>query len=104
VSEARTDPGPGGGPAGFVVPAGHPALPGHFPGRPIVPGVLLLDAVMQAAGIGRGWLLRAKFTAPVGPGEAVGITLDARGPGRTGFTCRCGGRVVLSGEFACPPP
>ena len=32
----------------ICIPATHPALPGHFPGHPIVPGVLLLDEVMTA--------------------------------------------------------
>jgi 3-hydroxymyristoyl/3-hydroxydecanoyl-(acyl carrier protein) dehydratase len=30
----------------FCVPGTHPSLPGHFPGNPIVPGVLLLDHVL----------------------------------------------------------
>jgi 3-hydroxyacyl-[acyl-carrier-protein] dehydratase len=30
------------------VPHGHPSLPGHFPGRPIVPGVVLLNLVFEA--------------------------------------------------------
>ncbi|RAI58314.1 3-hydroxyacyl-ACP dehydratase FabZ family protein [Roseicella frigidaeris] len=93
----------GAAPVRFTLPPGHPALPGHFPGRPIVPGVLLLDAVMQAAGIGAGRLLRAKFLAPVAPGQAVEIELAAPGPERLAFRCRCAGTVVLSGEFACPP-
>ena len=90
--------------ARVTFPAGHPALPGHFPGRPIVPGVLLLDAVMQAAGPGPclGLLRRAKFLAPVLPGDEVEIAL-APGPGRLGFACRCRGVLVLSGEFAWPP-
>ena len=41
----------------FEVPADHPAFPGHFPGRPILPGVVLLDAVLQAAGLGQAHLL-----------------------------------------------
>ncbi|WP_206664647.1 3-hydroxyacyl-ACP dehydratase FabZ family protein [Dankookia rubra] len=91
------------GPATRVtIPADHPALPGHFPGRPIVPGVLLLDAVMQAAGLGQGLLRRAKFLAPVLPGDAIEIDL-VPGPGRLGFACRCRGTTVLSGEFAWPP-
>lgn len=92
----------------FCIPPEHPALPGHFPGRPIVPGVLLLDAVMQAAAALRETpptrLLRAKFSAPVLPGEAVEIALEPRGPGRLGFTCRRGGTVVLLGELGWPTP
>ncbi len=88
------------------MPHDHPALPGHFPGRPIVPGVLLLDAVLQAAqetaGQPASRLLRAKFTAPVLPGAEVEITLSPRSaPLRFGFTCQAEGRVVLLGEVAC---
>jgi 3-hydroxymyristoyl/3-hydroxydecanoyl-(acyl carrier protein) dehydratase len=32
----------------LVVPADHPVLAGHFPGAPLVPGVLLLTAVAEA--------------------------------------------------------
>ena len=32
----------------FVVAPDHPSLPGHFPGRPLVPGVVLLDRVLEA--------------------------------------------------------
>lgn len=88
--------------ARFVLQADHPALPGHFPGRPIVPGVLLLDAVLRAAGaVGEPprRILRAKFSAPVEPGAEVEIRFDARAGGRTGFACRCGGITVLLGEF-----
>lgn len=86
----------------FTVPADHPALPGHFPGRPVVPGVLLLDAVLQAAaGLGTSpkRILRAKFAAPVAPGAEVEISFQARASGRTGFTCRCGDTTVLLGEL-----
>jgi 3-hydroxymyristoyl/3-hydroxydecanoyl-(acyl carrier protein) dehydratase len=31
--------------ATFAVPASHPSLPGHFPGAPVVPGVVVLDLV-----------------------------------------------------------
>lgn len=86
------------------VPAEHPALPGHFPGRPIVPGVLLLDAVMEAvraAGGAPERLMRAKFVAPVLPGNEVEIALEPRGRARMGFACRAGGITVLHGEVAC---
>ena len=39
-----------------VIAKDHPALAGHFPGNPIVPGVLILDEVMRAAEQWRGRL------------------------------------------------
>ena len=36
--------------ATLVVPEAHPILVGHFPGAPLVPGVLLLDAIARAYG------------------------------------------------------
>lgn len=69
------------------VPVDHPAFAGHFPGRPILPGVLLLAEVMEAlrahgespaAGCE---LAAAKFLAPVGPGAALTITLQPAGGG-----------------------
>lgn len=68
------------------VPATHPALTGHFPGNPIVPGVVILDAVICAAEAWLGGdfhvhgLSHAKFLAPLKPDEAARIELALRGP------------------------
>ena len=57
----------------FSVPADHPSLAGHFPGHPVVPGVLLLDealrALAQATGRSIGRLQQVKFVAALLPGE-----------------------------------
>ena len=59
--------------ATVIIPASHPSLAGHFPGRPIVPAVVLLDRVL---GETERWLgtapvatdlAQAKFTAPLLP-------------------------------------
>lgn len=64
----------------FSVPVDHPSLPGHFPGRPIVPGVVLLDEVMS--GLNRSGCYRVaklrevKFLATMLPGEIATARWD----------------------------
>ena len=68
---------------GFRVPADHPSLPGHFPGNPIVPGVLLLDGVMhalqQATGLRLSRLQQVKFIAALLPEEQAQAVCEIDG-------------------------
>ena len=58
----------------------HPSLPGHFPGDPIVPGVLLLARVLDAAthafGSAVAGVPLAKFHARLKPEEEFEIALE----------------------------
>lgn len=87
-----------------LVAATHACLPGHFPGQPIVPGVLLLEHVLEAARLWRGPQARlaslpaVKFRSPLQPGERFDIHLEDDGT-RIRFTCTAGARVLAQGSL-----
>lgn len=92
----------------FTVPSSHPSLPGHFPGRPVVPGVVLLDEVFAVLSVlHRGRVLtglpRVKFTHPVLPGQEVVVHAGPSDGGRVPFLCRVAGRDVLGGTMVLGP-
>lgn len=68
---------------GFRVGADHASLPGHFPGNPIVPGVLLLDGVMhglqQATGLRLSHLKQVRFTSALLPDEQAQVSCEVDG-------------------------
>ncbi len=87
---------------------------GHFPGRPIMPGVLQIEALAQAAGIlaveslglaGSGKLVYfmaiegAKFRAPVEPGCL--LTLEAEFVQKRASVCKFAGRASVDGKLTC---
>ncbi len=80
----------------FTIPASHPSLPGHFPGRPVVPGVVLLEEVLACLPPGLT-LLTAKFTSPVQAQETVCVASTARQDGKVHFAAHVGDRAVLHG-------
>lgn len=84
----------------FLVPADHPSLPGHFPGSPLVPGVMLLEQVALALQAWRGERLArvqdAKFMAPLLPQQHAQLTL-ADINGRVRFEIRRDAELLARG-------
>lgn len=65
----------------FVVDPAHPSLPGHFPGQPVVPGVVVLDRVLAAIEAAHGplgavRLPQVKFVQPLLPGQPARVELE----------------------------
>ena len=93
----------------FVVDPAHPSLPGHFPGAPEVPGVLVLEqvvAVIEAVHgpLGALRLPQVKFLQPLLPGEHADVELtevvmEGEAP-RWRFRVLRGEALIASGEVA----
>jgi 3-hydroxyacyl-[acyl-carrier-protein] dehydratase len=90
------------------IPPDHPAFAGHFPGTPIVPGVVLLDAAIHAASRLLGTaescqVSAAKFLGAVGPGETLAISVETTASGGAHFEIKNGDRKVATGTLVWPP-
>lgn len=85
--------------------ANHPVFPGHFPGHPIVPGVLLLDWAQTAieAQLGQSVqaLVEAKFHSPATPTDVLELDYQI-GVFAIRFEIRCAGCKIASGRFPLP--
>ena len=96
-----------------AVTINEPFFQGHFPGRPIMPGVLIVEALAQAAGVlavealglaGSGKLVYfmtiegAKFRQPVEPG--VLLKLEVEFVQKRASVCKFAGRASIDGKVA----
>ena len=78
----------------------HPALPGQFPGNPIVPGVVLLDCIAAALEQDGARLARigvVKFLTPLKPEEDATLAISRDGA-RVTFRIDRNGTPILRGE------
>ena len=94
-----------------AVTINEPFFAGHFPGRPIMPGVLIVEALAQTAGVlaiksmnleGSNKLVyfmaieEAKFRAPVEPGCLMELHVEFIQ--RRATVCKFAGRATVNGK------
>nr|WP_025825391.1 hypothetical protein [Acetobacter persici] len=84
------------------MPHDHPCLAGHFPGQPVVPGVLLLEAACALLSEPRFDCDMVKFLHPVLPEQPVVFSMRQAGDSLR-LTGRCLGNVVLRAVLRARP-
>ena len=89
-----------------TIRADHPSLPGHFPGAPIVPAVVILDEVLAALSEWRAdarllGIPAVKFLAPLQPEQPFTICLSSttNAQSEIDFRCRVEDRVIVEGRL-----
>ena len=94
----------------WTVPLDHPAFAGHFPGTPILPGVVLLDTALQAIAEASGIALdhceisSVKFLSPAKPGDELEIQHVVSSSGTIRFDIVAGTRKIASGSIVPKTP
>ncbi len=94
----------------IVIRTDHPAFAGHFPGMPIIPGVVLLDEALWAISSRTGIDLDAitvtsiKFKSFVRPGQPLTLRYEPMPRGRYRFELMCAQRRVANGMIAAAAP
>jgi 3-hydroxymyristoyl/3-hydroxydecanoyl-(acyl carrier protein) dehydratase len=102
-----TEPSPVLYTARVEIPRDHPCFPGHFPGQPILPGVLLLERVMSLAQaslahpLDECTLYNIKFLASVAPGDVLDVQLASANLNEYKFTVLIVRAAGTDGVLAC---
>lgn len=88
----------------FIISGVHPALAGHFPGHPVVPGVVIIDEITHQLSIIEPLIKidgipQVKFLIPLKPDTVVDVTIIKKNPFIYQFTCSSSEGVIANGQF-----
>jgi len=88
----------------FLIPGDHPSLQGHFPGNPVVPGVVILNEVVRliekkfTSSVIVG-IKSIKFVRPLRPDSEVVLHVEENRVDTLNITCEDGDNVLVKGQL-----
>lgn len=88
----------------FSIDEQHPCLAGHFPGNPVVPGVVIIDHIINGMRKTQPALQvvcvsAMKFTRPLKPGVTVSVNVEEKTNGLLKVECKTGDGIIVSGQL-----
>lgn len=88
----------------FVISANHPSLPGHFPMRPITPGVVALDHVVHGLLFHKpeatlAGFPQVKFLSPLMPEVEVTVIYKPKSATLYQFSCEVNNEIIILGQI-----
>lgn len=91
----------------FCLEADDPCLAGHFPGRPVVPAVLLLEslaALVDRHGFRISEVVDANFHVPLAPAQTASLEILTATDEAWRFAIRRSGQLIASGRLRVISP
>ena len=88
----------------IIIPAEHPALTGHFPGHPIVPGVVIIDEIMTLINeynesLKLESISYMKFSLPLQSGQVCRMLVNISNYDSVTIECQVNGRAITKGKL-----
>lgn len=89
----------------FIIKSNHPSLKGHFPNNPIVPGVVILDEVINIVKAFKpdftvDAIPMVKFTHPLLPEQQVTVEIIEKNNTTINFNCSFNEIKLATGQLA----